>query len=84
MTLTGNVTLTISNAPPTGEFGALFLYITQDGTGGRTVTFPAAFENTAGSNFTISGTTASTMTEVIAYTLDNGTLWRTKQGDSWT
>ena len=83
MTLTGNVTLTISNPPPASTAGFLFLYITQDATGGRTVTFPASFVNEAGTNFTISGTTASKMTEVRAYTLNNGTTWRTVQGSTW-
>lgn len=84
LTLTGNVTLTVNNPSPTGNFCALVLYITQDATGGRTVTFPAAFVDTAGDNFSIIGTTASTMTEVFAYTLDGGTTWYTSQGKTWT
>lgn len=84
MTLTGNVTLTISNPAPTGNFGYLTLFITQDGTGGRTVTFPASCKNTSGSTFAITGTTLSTMTEVFAYTLDAGTLYRCKQGSTWS
>lgn len=84
LTLTGNVTLTVNNPAPTGNFAPLFLYITQDGTGGRTVTFPAAFVDTAGNNFSISGTTASTTVEVFAYTLDAGSTWRTRQGLTWS
>lgn len=85
MTLTGNVTsLTLSSPSPTGNFCYLSLLITQDGTGGRTVTFPASCKGTSGSTFSISGTTASTMTEVFMYTLDAGTLWRCKQGSTWS
>ena len=84
MTLTGNVTLTFSNAAPTGKLGAYILFITQDGTGGRTVTFPASHKATTGSTFAISGTAASTMTEVVMYTYDAGTLYRTKQGNVWS
>lgn len=83
MTLTGNITLTISNPSPTSNYCYLILLITQDATGGRTVTFPAACKNTAGSNFSISGTTASTMTEVFMYTTDAGGTWRCKQGSTW-
>lgn len=84
LTLTGNVTLTVSNPTPTGNFCLLALYITQDATGGRTVTFPSACKNTSGSTFSISGTTASKMTEVFLYTVDAGTTWRTRQGETWT
>lgn len=83
MTLTGNTTLTISNPTATGNFCLLALYVSQDGTGGRILTFPAACKNTAGTTFSISGTTASKMTEVFMYTLDAGTTWRCKQGDTW-
>ena len=84
LTLTGDATLSISNAPPSGNFGILLMYVSQDATGGHTLTFPAAFVNTAGSNFTISDETASTMTQVFAFTLDGGTTWRAKQGDTWS
>lgn len=83
MTLTGDASFTISNAPPSGTFGILVLYVTQDGTGGRTLTFPAAFEDNAGSNFVISDETASALTQVVAWTIDGGTKWHTKQGDTW-
>jgi len=83
MTLTGNTTLTISNPSPTSNFCMLALYVTQDGTGGRVLTFPAACKNTAGATFSISGTVANKMTEVFMYTLDAGTIWRCKQGDTW-
>lgn len=83
MTLTGDVTLTLNNPAPTGNFGYFSLLFTQDGTGGRVVTFPATCKNVGGSTFAISGTTASTMTEVFGYTLDAGTLYRCKQGSTW-
>lgn len=84
MTLTGDVTLTVSNPSPTGNRCFLALDVTQDGAGGRTVTFPSAFKDSAGSTFSISGTTASETVEVFARTDDAGTLWRTKQGETWS
>lgn len=83
MTLTGNITLTLTNPAPTGNHGHFYLLITQDATGGRTVTFPASCKSTAGTTFAITGTTASSMVEVYGYTLDGGTLWRVKQGETW-
>jgi hypothetical protein len=85
LTLTGDVTLSVTNIPTTSPSAIILnLNITQDGTGGHTVTFPSAFVDQTGANFTISGTDADSMVEVFAYTLDNGTTWYTKQGDTWT
>ena len=41
MTLTGNVTLTLSNLPAAPTVSTLFLLLTQDATGNRAVTWPA-------------------------------------------
>lgn len=84
ITLTGDVTLTVTNPAAANNFCLLVLYVTQDTTGGRTLTFPSAFVDSSGANFAISGTAASSMTEVVAYTLDGGTAWYTKQGTTWT
>jgi hypothetical protein len=53
LTLTGNVTLTLSNP---GDGGRYVLVLLQDGTGGRTVTWPAAVKWPAGSTPTITAT----------------------------
>jgi hypothetical protein len=84
MTLTGAVTLSITNPPPVSARGFLFLSIKQDATGGRVVTFPAAFKDNSGAQFAINGTSANKITDVIAYSDDGGTTWRAKQGDEWT
>lgn len=75
LTLTGNCTLTISNPPASGTLGALTLILTQDGTGSRTLTFPAAVIWAGGSAPTITAT-ATTGTDVITLlTVDGGTTW---------
>jgi hypothetical protein len=53
LTLTDNVTLTLSNP---GDGGRYVLVLLQDGTGGRTVTWPAAVKWPAGSTPTITAT----------------------------
>ena len=78
MTLTNNTTLTFTNPAPTGNYG-YFLLLVSPST--YTLTFPASCENAAGTNFTHSGT--SGMIEIYGYTLDAGTLWRVKQGETW-
>lgn len=84
MTLTGNTTLTFSNPAPTGKFGYYQLFVSQNGTGGWTLTFPASCEGTDGNTFSFSGLAASTMTEVFGYTLNAGTLYRVRQGETWS
>lgn len=84
MTLTADTTMSISNAPPSGNMGMLFIRVSQDATGGWTLTFPSAFKDASGATFAITDETASTMTEVFAYTDDGGTTWRTKQGTTWS
>jgi hypothetical protein len=53
VTLTGNVTFTLSNPKDGGRYVIVLL---QDGTGGRTVTWPAAVKWPAGSTPTITAT----------------------------
>lgn len=72
-TLTGNTTFSFSNVPATGAFCAtLVLY--QDGTGGRTVTWPGAVLWPSGVAPTI--TTAASAVDIISLmTRDGGTTW---------
>lgn len=75
MTLTGNIsTLTINNPAPTGNACALVLYITQDGTGSRTLAFPSSFKFAGGSTPTITAT-ASRTDIFVAITRNTGTSW---------
>ena len=63
-TLTGNVTFTLSN-PVAGSFYSLELI--QDGTGGRTVTFPATVRWTNAASIPTLVTTAARVTLVTLY-----------------
>jgi hypothetical protein len=49
LTLTGDCTYTFSNPPASGSAGAFTLIQNQDGTGSRTVTWPASVEWAGGS-----------------------------------
>ena len=68
MTLTGNITFTFSNPPINNREISFILDITQDGTGGRTVTWPVSVrvDPTVGSG-------ANARTVIIVTTVDNGT-----------
>lgn len=57
-TLTENTTLTLSNPPPASNRGFVVWKITQDGTGSRTVTWPAAVKWTSGTPPTLTTTAA--------------------------
>ena len=74
LTLTGNCTYTFSNPPASGSAGAFTLIQNQDGTGSRTVTWPASVEWAGGSAPTITSTASST--DVFNFiTTDGGTTW---------
>jgi hypothetical protein len=74
LTLTGNCTYTFSNPPASGSAGAFTLIQNQDGTGSRTVTWPASVEWAGGSSPTITSTASST--DVFTFiTTDGGTTW---------
>lgn len=60
------------------EFRYMVLKLTQDGTGGHTVTFPSAFDFGDAGAPTVS-TTASETTLLVAYTFDDGTNWAVAQ-----
>lgn len=73
LTLTGNATsLTISNWPASGDEGVLKLYITQDGTGSRTLSLSSAYKTPGGSGVTLS-TGAADVDVLVFTTLDGGT-----------
>jgi len=75
LTLTGNCTFTFSSPPVSGKAGSFTLILTQDGTGSRTVTWPAAVDWAGGTAPTLT-TTATTGVDVITFvTVDGGTTW---------
>jgi hypothetical protein len=75
LTLTGNCTFTFSNPPASGTAGAFTMILTQDGTGSRTVTWPASVEWAGGTAPTITATAGGT--DVFTFiTVDGGTTWR--------
>jgi len=72
VTMTGNVTFTFSGAT-SGKACAFTLYLKQDATGGRVVTWPAAAKWSGGQpSLTI---TASAVDVLVFETLDGGTNW---------
>lgn len=76
LSLTANVTsITFSNLQGSGFASEIEVQFTQDGTGSRTVAWPAAFKALGGSDTTVSSA-ANTVTVLSAKTWDNGTTWR--------
>lgn len=73
LTLTANCTITLTS-PATGAYRSLLLYVFQDATGSRTITWPASVKwGTAGAP-TLT-TTASKMDKILLDTVDGGTTW---------
>ena len=70
ITLTENTTLTISNPTATGDFCGGIILVTQDGTGGRTLTFPASVQSAP----TVT-TTAGKTDVYLLWTIDGGTKY---------
>lgn len=70
-----NTTLAFSNPSPTGNLCGVTLEITQDGTGGRTLAFPASVEWAGGTAPTLTDTAGATDVFVFL-TRDAGTTWR--------
>jgi len=73
--LTANATLAVSNLAPAGRVTEFEVQITQDATGGRTLTLPASFKAMGGSDTAISAA-ANSVTILSAKTFDAGTTWR--------
>jgi hypothetical protein len=73
ITLTANCTLTLTS-PTSGVMCALTLLVFQDGTGSRTITWPASVKwgNAGAPTLT---TTATKMDMVSLFTVDGGTTW---------
>lgn len=76
-TLTGNVTsFTLSNPSPTGNVCVVLAYITQDGTGGRTITFGSAFKAIGtDTTFSLNTTAADSVIRLRFETINAGTKW---------
>jgi len=74
LTLTGNCAYTFSNPPATGIGGSFTLIQKQDGTGSRTVTWPASVDWAGGTAPTITST-ASSVDIFTFITTDAGTTW---------
>lgn len=67
-------TLTISNVPASGRVFTLTLFLKQDGTGSRTVSWPGAIKWPGGTTPTL--TTTANKTDVVTLTtFDAGTTW---------
>ena len=74
LTLTDNCTLTFSNPPTSGTSGSFTLILRQDGTGSRTVTWPASVDWADASAPTL--TTDASAVDVLTFiTVDGGTIW---------
>jgi hypothetical protein len=75
LTLTDNCILTFSNPPASGRAGSVTLILHQDGTGNRTVTWPASMTWASGTAPTLS-TAANAIDIIQLFTTDGGTTWR--------
>jgi hypothetical protein len=76
--LTANCTITLTG-PATGAYRSMLLYVFQDGTGNRTITWPASVKwGTAGAP-TLS-TAAAKMDKILLDTVDGGTTWYASAG----
>jgi hypothetical protein len=75
LTLTANVTtFTLSNPAASGDVTQALIRIKQDGTGGRTITWPAALKWPAGVAYVVS--TAANAVDLLRLTsYDGGTTW---------
>lgn len=73
LTLTGNVTLSVTGAT-SGKACSFTLYLKQDGTGSRTVTWPTGRRWAGGTAPTLS-TAANAVDIVVFESLDGGTTW---------
>ncbi|MEO5691444.1 MAG: hypothetical protein ABIQ64_04615 [Candidatus Saccharimonadales bacterium] len=72
MTLTGNTTFTFSGATA-GKGCSFGLYLHQNGTGGRTVTWPASVKWSGGAPTL---TTTPNITDILVFeTINGGTTW---------
>lgn len=75
VSMTANATLAVSNLAPADRVTEFECLITQDATGGRTLTLPGSFKALGGSDTAISAA-ANSVTILSAKTFDAGTTWR--------
>ena len=75
LTLTGNVTSLTLSGSTASHLCSLTLLITQDATGGRSITWPASVKWLPAGSAPTFTTTASTVSVVELFTIDNGTTW---------
>ena len=74
LTLDNNCTITLSNPPASGTSGSFTLILRQDGTGSRTVTWPASVDWASATAPTL--TTDASAVDVLTFmTVDGGTIW---------
>ena len=74
LTLSANCTITLSNPPASGTSGSFTLILRQDGTGSRTVTWPASVDWASATAPTL--TTDASAVDVLTFmTVDGGTVW---------
>ncbi len=74
ITLTANCSFTFSNPPASGTAGSFTLFLTQDATGSRTATWPAAVKWPAATEPTLT-TTASYLDVITFLTINEGASW---------
>lgn len=72
---TGNVTITISNAPASGVSQTIMIKFIQHGTTARTVTWPSSFKWPGGTAHVVS-TGLGAVDIIAATTMDGGTTWQ--------
>lgn len=75
ISMTESATLAVSNLATAGRVTEFEVQITQDATGGRTLTLPGSFKALGGSDTAISAS-ANSVTILSAKTFDAGTTWR--------
>jgi hypothetical protein len=74
LTLTGNMTVTFSNPPASGTLYSVMMIVKQDGTGSRTITWPASVKWPNASAPTLS-TAANAVDVLNFFTVDGGTTY---------
>jgi hypothetical protein len=74
LTLTGNITVTLSNPPASGTLYSVMMIVKQDGTGSRTITWPASVKWPNASAPTLS-TAANAVDVLNFFTVDGGTTY---------
>lgn len=71
--LTANCTITLT-APAAGAYRSLMIYVVQDGTGGWTITWPAAVK-WGDAGVPVLSTSPLKMDKILLDTVDGGTTW---------